>query len=102
MKQMPSPLENRILGIFDARRDQLSGYKVFLFGSRGRGTARANSDYDVGILGTEPLDLTIYFEIQDAMEALPTLHSIDWVDLRRANRALRANALKEGKLLYEG
>ena len=102
MKQLPIPLEARISGIFDARKEQLSGYKVFLFGSRGRGTEHSNSDYDIGILGQEPLDLTTYFEIQDAMEALPPLHTIDWVDLTRTNKALRANALKEGKLLYEG
>lgn len=102
MKQHTIPLERRIAGIFDARREQLAGYQVWLFGSRGRGHPRANSDYDIGILGAQPLDLPIYFEIQDAMEALPTLHAIDWVDLSRASKGLRENALKEGKLLYEG
>jgi predicted nucleotidyltransferase len=102
MKNHSIPLESRIAGIFDCRREQLTGYQVWLFGSRGRGTPRSNSDYDVGILGEKPLDLPTYFEIQDAMEALPTLHAIDWVDLNRATKGLRENALKEGKLLYEG
>lgn len=102
MKNQPIHLESRIAGIFDLRRDRLAGYQVWLFGSRGRGTPRSNSDYDIGILGEQPLDLPTYFEIQDAIEALPTLHAIDWVDLYRANKGLRQNALKEGKLLYEG
>ena len=76
-------------GIFDCRRDQLAGYQVWLFGSRGRGTARSNSYYDIGILVEKPLDLPTYFEIQDAMEALPTLHAIDLVDLNRATKGLR-------------
>ena len=102
MKNHLIPLECRMAGIFDGRRDQLAGYQVWLFGSRGRGTARSNSDYDIGILGEKPLDLPTYFEIQDAMEALPTLNAIDWVDLNRATKGLRENALKEGRLIYEG
>ena len=102
IKKNRMPLEKRIADIFDSRKDQLVGYQVWLFGSRGRGSPRPNSDYDIGILGEKPIDLATYFEIQDAMEALPTLHTIDWVDLNRATKSLRENVQKEGKLLYEG
>ena len=51
MKNQSIPLESRIAGIFDCRREQLAGYQVWLFGSRGRGTPRSIPDYDIEILG---------------------------------------------------
>ena len=102
IREKAMPLEKRITGILESRRERLAGYQVLLFGSRGRGIASSNSDYDIGILGDTPLDLATYFEIKDAMDALPTLHTIDWVDLNRGSKDLRENAKKEGKLLYEG
>jgi len=91
-----------IAEVFSSRRDQLVGYQVLLFGSRARASHRFNSDYDIGVLGKKPIKLNTFFEIQDAIEALPTLYTIDWVDLNRATKNLRENARKEGKLLYEG
>jgi predicted nucleotidyltransferase len=78
----------------------LKGYKVWIFGSRARGTEGPRSYYDIGVLGASPLDLALFFELQDALDALPTLYSIDWVDLNRASQSLRDQALKEGRILY--
>jgi glycine betaine/choline ABC-type transport system substrate-binding protein len=44
--------------------------------------------------------LALFFELQDALDALLTLYSIDWVDLNRASQSLREQALKEGRILY--
>lgn len=72
----------------------LHGHKVFLFGSRAAKTARPRSDYDLGVYGAEPLALDAFYEIEDRLEALPTLYKIDWVDLNRASAEFRQQALK--------
>lgn len=72
----------------------LRGYKVLLFGSRARGTARPQSDFDLGVVGDSPLPLTVFYAIEDRLEALPTLHRIDWVDLNRASAEFRERAAR--------
>lgn len=84
-----------------ARFDEsLRGYQVFLFGSRAAGTARERSDFDLGVFGKEPLPLKRFYEIETALEDLPTLYRIDWVDLNRASDRFRKAALSEGKVMY--
>jgi predicted nucleotidyltransferase len=58
---------------------QLRGHKVVLFGSRAGGKARPRSDFDVGVIGDEPLPVKVFYEIDDMLENLPTLYRIDWV-----------------------
>jgi predicted nucleotidyltransferase len=80
--------------------DELSGYKIVLFGSRARRNHRERSDFDVGVVGEEPLPLKTYYRISDFLESLPTLYRIDWVDLNRAMEPLREDALKNSVVLY--
>lgn len=80
--------------------DELSGYKVVLFGSRARRTHRKRSDFDIGVVGDSPLSLKTYYRISDFLEALPTLYRIDWVDLNRASEKLKENALENAVVLY--
>ena len=81
--------------------EELSGYKVVLFGSRARQNHRERSDFDIGVIGDAPLPLATYYRIADFFESLPTLYRIDWVDLNCAVDKLRENALKNAKVLYE-
>jgi predicted nucleotidyltransferase len=80
--------------------DELSGYKVILFGSRARRNHRERSDFDIGVVGDSPLPLKTYYRISDFLESLPTLYRIDWVDLNRAVNKLRENALRSSVVLY--
>ena len=79
----------------------LHGYKVILFGSRAGRKKRVRSDYDLGVFGRKSLPEEIFFSIEDALEELPTLHKIDWVDLNQVNRKFFKYALKKEKVLYE-
>ncbi len=79
---------------------QLEGYRVFLFGSRASGQARERSDFDVGVLGDEPLPVDVFFAIEDAFDRLPTLHTIDWVDFGRVSTKFRREALKHVEVIY--
>jgi len=78
----------------------LRGYSVLLFGSRARGDAKERSDFDIGIIGGEPINLQTFYRLSDFFEQLPTLYRIDWVDLNRAGHAFRDKALNKTRLIY--
>lgn len=81
-------------------KNELSGHKVVLFGSRASGKARDRSDFDIGVIGDAPLSISDYYRIGDYFDSLPTLYRIDWVDLNRASEKLRKNALENAAVLY--
>ena len=80
--------------------DSLKGHQVLLIGSRANGTARPKSDFDLGVIGPKPLPLKTFHEIEEALENLPTLFRIDWVDLNKVSEYFRLNALSEGKVIH--
>ncbi len=90
-----------IRGVLQEAADELDGFHVFLFGSRARGDARSRSDFDVGVLGSEPLPLGTFSRLAERFENLPTLYSVDWVDLRRTSAAFRESALAKAVTLHE-
>ncbi len=69
-------------------------YKIFLFGSRARGTAHERSDIDIGIEGPAPVPYEILSSIVAEIEESPTLYSVDVVDFKRAPEQFRAVALE--------
>ncbi len=79
---------------------ELQGRQVVLFGSRAVGRAGARSDFDIGVTGEKPLPLDIFYRIEEDLENLPTLFSIDWVDLNRVSPEFRARALLESIVIY--
>lgn len=78
----------------------LKGYKVILFGSRAKGSAKARSDFDIGIVGKQSLPHKTFFEIEEAIEALPTLYKIDLVDFSTKNDSFKEEALTVYEELY--
>jgi predicted nucleotidyltransferase len=89
-----------IVGVMQKFAPQLRGRKIILFGSRASGKARPRSDFDVGVIGDEPLPIKVFYEIDDMLENLPTLYRIDWVDLNNAAPALRARALANSEVIH--
>lgn len=76
-----------------------AGLELFvLFGSRARGDAHANSDWDFGYIGSPAFD-------PDALLAALVLSigsdTIDLVDLTRASGLLRYRAARDGRPLFE-
>ncbi|MBU2571538.1 MAG: nucleotidyltransferase domain-containing protein [Gammaproteobacteria bacterium] len=84
----------------ERHKDDLCYYKIYIFGSRSRGTQHSRSDFDIGIYGNRPVDLKLFYEIEDELDNLPTLYKIDWVDLNRSSKNLQEQALKKGRLIY--
>ena len=81
---------------------ELRGYRIFLFGSRATGNARERSDFDIGILGDDPVSLQTFYRIDDLLENIETLYKIDFVDLNRSAPSLKREALKAVEPLFDG
>ena len=82
-------------GIRQAVSDR--AYRVVLFGSWAMGNAGERSDIDIGIEGPAPVDSAVMCMIREAVETLPTMYTVDVVDLRRVDPSFRA--LAEGQVV---
>lgn len=100
MPANPDPLA-QIVAALNRNAERLRGFRVFLFGSRATGDARPRSDFDIGVIGPSPLPIKDFFAIEDDLEALPTLYSIDWVDFNRVSQKFRDHAMQGAKIIYE-
>jgi len=106
IKQMKSKLtrQNYVIDLIKnvciKHKELLKGHKIILFGSRAQERSEFKSDFDIGIIGKEQLDLGNYFILKDAIENLPTLFQIDLVDLCRVHDKFRTEALKNYQVIY--
>jgi len=76
--------------------------KIILFGSRAGNTNRENSDYDIAIIWKEKIPAQIYFAIQEDLDNLYTLKTIDLVDFYNLDEDFKEIVIKEGFLIYDG
>lgn len=82
-----------------AQKD-LKAQKIYLFGSRARGDARENSDFDIAIL-TENAPSTLWLNFCVNWDTLKeTLHAFDLILLNSIDDKFKDKILKEGVLLY--
>ena len=97
--------EEQILGmisrILQGHREDLRGHRVVLFGSRATGTAKSRSDFDIGVDGPARLSPKVFSQLAEEFDDLPTLYSIDWVDLQNTSPQFRQNALQGAITLHE-
>lgn len=87
-------LKEDILSVV-ARHLDLGKYKVFIFGSRATGGGSDRSDIDIGIEGNSPVSTEIMSRIRDELESLPTIYTIDVVDLAYVSNDFRRIALEK-------
>ena len=97
---LPAELRQRLLNIVAQR---LAGrhYRLYLFGSRARGTATVRSDYDLGVQTEAPLDLATLAHIRGDLEELPILQRVEFVDFSSATPDFMRRALQNSELLDE-
>lgn len=74
---------------------------LYVFGSRARGTASADSDLDLAVLGAAPLDSVRRFELQRRLSVELDV-DVDLVDLLTANSVLRSEVIHGGRALFVG
>lgn len=79
---------------------ELQPKKIYLFGSRAKGTARVGSDFDFAIDGSVP-KVTDKWQIKGQLEAIAGLYSVDVVYLEEVNPKFKELILKTGKVVYE-
>ena len=71
-------------------------YKIYLYGSWANGTALNVSDIDIAVDAGKKLESTVIIKIKDDIENLPTLRSIDFIDLLNVSDVLKAEVLEKG------
>lgn len=76
-----------------------SEWNIFLFGSQVEGTAEERSDIDLAIDGPHSIPLTTLHQIRGSIDALPTLRSVDIVDLAQKDEEFRLRIRTKGKSL---
>ena len=76
--------------------------KVYLFGSRAKGTAKPYSDFDIAIEWKEKIPLHTMAKIREELDKLPTLKSFDLIDLKRVSGNFIETVRKTGVILYDG
>lgn len=70
------------------------GYKFLIFGSWSRGDALPTSDIDIGILGKKKVPHDTMMMIREEAENIPTLRSVDIVDLNSVEESFKNNVLE--------
>ena len=76
--------------------------RVYLFGSRAKGTAKPYSDFDIAIEWKEKIPLHTMAKIREELDKLPTLKSFDLIDLKRVSGNFIETVRKTGVILYDG
>lgn len=91
-------LRTRLQPVFQKHKVLLA----YLFGSRGRGTAEAESDYDFAVLFEEDADVLCEIKLSvDIAEALKiSADLVDVVALDQADTAIKYRLIKEGRPIY--
>ena len=74
-------------------------YKIFLFGSWAKGTALETSDLDIAILGPKAVEQEIMIRIKSSIDGIPTLRSVDIVDLNLSGEEFKDRVLKHSRVL---
>lgn len=67
-----------------------SAKKVILFGSRAKGTATERSDIDIAVSG-----VVDFIQLMEEVEAIPTLYTVDLVDMDTCGNTLLLEDIKE-------
>ena len=87
--------KNTLIEIIHKR---LPDCKVYLFGSRARGTNQTGADIDLALDSKYKIDISIFYKIQDDIEETTIPLTIDLVDLNSASDVLKNEVKKEGVL----
>lgn len=86
--------------IVEHARELLPVRRIWLFGSRARGTENALSDIDVALEVTAESPGAWGKFAADVEEDAPTLLKIDLVDIGTCDEAMRDEIMREGRLLW--
>ena len=89
-----------IITVCEEHKDLLTDKKLIMFGSRAAGNSKERSDFDLGILSGKPVNPVSLYRLKVIFDELPTLYTIDLVDLNNVSESFRNEALKNYTVLY--
>ncbi|MDO8549175.1 MAG: nucleotidyltransferase domain-containing protein [Ignavibacteria bacterium] len=92
--------DKRLNNIVKILVNELKPEKLILFGSRGKGKASFNSDYDIAI-DSERIGLSEKRELKEKIDEIIGLHKIDLVFLKEIDEGFRKIIQQTGKVIYE-
>ncbi len=82
-------------------KKNISPYLIILFGSMAKGSARADSDYDIAFLSEyKHSDYQVYMVAQELAGLLG--REVDLVDLIKSSTVFQAQVIGKGKIIYSG
>jgi len=90
--EIPRALLSAVDGALAGPLRRYRPLRVFLFGSRAKGTADRRSDFDIGVDAGRPLSARDLTELREAFDAAPLLARVDFacVDDDFREHALRS------------
>ena len=91
--------ENQLNNILASVNSVFPESKVYLFGSRAKGTARQFSDCDLAIQADEKLKLNHLAQLEEIFAESDLPFKIDLIDLQRVSEEFQQHILETGELL---
>lgn len=98
MTGIDNEIKQKIIRIIEALIPQA---KIYLYGSRARGTYRENSDIDLALDVGNKIPRLDVGEVRDLLNASNIIHKIDVVDLHAVPHEMHSIILKEGVVWKE-
>lgn len=93
-------LTNQVKQIVSEELGDTQPYAIFFFGSRVAGTHTDRSDIDIGIEAAERIPPHIIGEIQEKLDELPMLYSVDVVDFTSVDERFYSLASQEREFIH--
>ncbi len=92
--------EKRLNNIIKILVDELNPDRLILFGSRGKGKAFTNSDYDIAVDGHK-IEFRRKRILKEKLEDILGLHKLDLVFINEVEKKFKEIILKTGRVVYE-
>ena len=92
--------EKRLNKIIKILVDELNPDRLILFGSRGKGEAFTNSDYDIAV-DTHKIESRKKRILKEKLEDILGLHKLDLVFINEVEKKFKEIILKTGRVVYE-
>ena len=70
------------------------GIELFVFGSLAQGSPHKGADLDIGYFGNSEFSKQLIYELETAINSLPTIRPIDLVDFSKTSERFKEEALK--------
>ncbi|MEN8193671.1 MAG: nucleotidyltransferase domain-containing protein [Bacteroidota bacterium] len=97
MKVKEEILLDKIIYLINAL---VSPKRILLFGSRGKGSSRDGSDFDIAI-DSDKIEKSVVRNLKENIEEIAGLYSVDIVFLNEVEDGFRKIILDTGKVIYE-